>query len=580
MHIKPAGKAVIIFVMVAAIGFGMNKLMSAGYFNSKTTIAASVPPSIDIGGGNAAPQKLGSTSTNLAPASNGGSLKLLEMAWNAQMGLNYANGGPHTTSDSLMAKHGVDLTIERQDDYSQMATQQVAFAKNNNEGAAFVIIMGDGYPSYIAGLQETLGKLGQQAEIIGSVGYSRGEDKCMLSESVRDNPQLARGKTVAAVLRDGDWNICVKWASDNGVPINPDEKTYDPTALNFIATDDYVKSGQDYISGYTETRPEVKNGKKTGNTVKVTTDGVATWTPVDVTIAQKKGGIVAVASTKQYIWQMPAVIIGNKQWDAAHRDVVENFLAAAFEGGEAVRSNDAALTAGADASAQIYKEENGSYWKKYYTGTIEQDAAGITVSLGGSTTSGLADNAFLFGLKGNDDLYKRVYTVYGEIASHYYPDVLPKLVAFNQVVDTQYISDLLSKSSSVATVDKPTYVADAPTTGNFAKKAVHIEFASGSARFTGSALNTLNDVANNLAVTGNEIQINGHTDDTGGSDRNLILSKQRAEAVKAWLVANAPSNFPASRIRTRGFGDSQPLASNAMATGRAENRRVDIILLK
>jgi outer membrane protein OmpA-like peptidoglycan-associated protein len=298
-----------------------------------------------------------------------------------------------------------------------------------------------------------------------------------------------------------------------------------------------------------------------------------------VTIATKKGGIVAVASTKEYLWQMPAVIIGNKQWDAAHRDIVENFLAAAFEGGEAVRSSGAALTAAADASAEIYKEENGAYWKKYFIGTVERDASGLTVSLGGSTTSGLGDNANLFGLKGNDNLYKSVYTVYGGIASHYYPDVLPKLVDFNTVVNTAYITNILAKSSSVAAADKPVYTENAPTGGTFAKKAVHIEFASGSAKFSGNAVSVLNDVLNNLAVTGNQIQINGHTDNVGNSDSNLSLSKARADAVRKWLSTNAPSNFPQERFRTRGFGDSQPVVSNATAAGRAQNRRVDIILL-
>jgi outer membrane protein OmpA-like peptidoglycan-associated protein len=578
MIVKTSGKVVIGLLVLGVLGVGANHLMSAGYFNQKTVVASSVPPSINVGGGQAT-QNLGSSSVNLAPAANGGKMKLLEMAWNTQMGLNYSNGGATTQRGSLMNKHGVDLVIERQDDYSQMATQQIAFAKNPNEGAAFVIIMGDGYPAYVAGLQETLGKMGQQIEIIGHVGYSRGEDKCMMSPAVKSNPQLARGKTVAAVLRDGDWNICVKWASDNGIPINPDEKTYDSDALNFIASDDYVKAGNAYITGYVESRPEVKNGKKTGNVVTVTTDGVATWTPVDVTIAQKKGGIIAVASTKEYLWQMPAVVIGNVQWDAAHRDLVDNFLAAAFEGGEAVRSNDAALTAGADASAEIYKEESGAYWKKYFIGTTERDASGLNVSLGGSTTSGLGDNANLFGLKGNDNLYKTVYTVYGNIASHYYPDILPKLVNYATVVNTTYIADLLAKSSSVAAADKPTYSENAPTSGTFAQKAVHIEFASGSARFSGNAVGVLNDVANQLAISGNQIQINGHTDNVGNSNSNLTLSKQRAEAVKAFLVANAPSNFPSARIRTRGFGDTQPVVSNASRSGQAQNRRVDIILL-
>jgi OOP family OmpA-OmpF porin len=483
VHIKAGGKFVIIAAIVGAIGFGAYK---SGYLNDRPHKSASIPAAIDIPGQSPAEVAAASQSTptstasaptqvSMAPASSGATIKVLEMAWNAQMGLNYSNGGPNTTSGSLMAKHGLKVNIARQDDYSEMAAAQVAFAKNPNDGAAFVIIMGDGYPAYVAGLQDTLNKMGQQVQVIGSVGYSRGEDKCMLPPEVKANPQLARGKTVAAVLRDGDWNICVKWAADNGIPINPDEKTYDPDAMNFIATDDYVKSGEKYISGYSETRPIFQNGKLTGHTQKVTTDGVATWTPVDVTIAHQKGGIIPIASTKEYLWQMPAVIIGNKAWMEANRDVVDNFLAAAFEGGEAVRSNDAALTAGADASAKIYNEENGAYWKKYFKGVTETDKQGLSVALGGSTTSGLGDNAYLFGENGQHDLYDSVYTVYGKIASGYYPDVLPTVLPYTTVVNKSFVEDLLKKAPVVAKADKPVYVENAPTTGTFAKKSYHID---------------------------------------------------------------------------------------------------------
>lgn len=94
------------------------------------------------------------------------------------------------------------------------------------------------------------------------------------------------------------------------------------------------------------------------------------------------------------MWQIPAVIIGNKQWNASHRDIVDNFLAATFEGGEQVRTNDKALTDGAKVNAEIFKEEDGAYWKKYFIGTVEKDVKGLSVQLGGSTTSGLGDNAF------------------------------------------------------------------------------------------------------------------------------------------------------------------------------------------
>ena len=65
------------------------------------------------------------------PASVNATLVTIEaMAWNAQMGLCYANGGPKTTKGSIMEKYGVNLLIKRQDDCGQMANNLIAFAKD------------------------------------------------------------------------------------------------------------------------------------------------------------------------------------------------------------------------------------------------------------------------------------------------------------------------------------------------------------------------------------------------------------------------------------------------------------------
>jgi OOP family OmpA-OmpF porin len=75
------------------------------------------------------------------------------------------------------------------------------------------------------------------------------------------------------------------------------------------------------------------------------------------------------------------------------------------------------------------------------------------------------------------------------------------------------------------------------------------------------------------------VQVNGHTDNVGNSESNQALSKKRADAVKAWLMANAGSAMPADRIRVRGYGDSEPVGDNATADGKAQNRRVDVLML-
>jgi OOP family OmpA-OmpF porin len=71
------------------------------------------------------------------------------------------------------------------------------------------------------------------------------------------------------------------------------------------------------------------------------------------------------------------------------------------------------------------------------------------------------------------------------------------------------------------------------------------------------------------------IEVSGYTDSMGSDARNQRLSERRAEAVKQILVESGVS---ASRITTAGYGSANPLASNATAEGRAQNRRVEIVL--
>jgi len=72
------------------------------------------------------------------------------------------------------------------------------------------------------------------------------------------------------------------------------------------------------------------------------------------------------------------------------------------------------------------------------------------------------------------------------------------------------------------------------------------------------------------------IEVVGHTDDVGDDDYNLDLSLQRAEAVRDHLVS---VGVDPSKIATVGMGEGMPIASNNTPEGRAENRRVEVLLL-
>lgn len=108
------------------------------------------------------------------------------------------------------------------------------------------------------------------------------------------------------------------------------------------------------------------------------------------------------------------------------------------------------------------------------------------------------------------------------------------------------------------------------------KKAKFIFFITGSAKLATSSYGALNDIATTLQENSElQLEIEGHTDNTGSAELNQKLSEDRAGAVKTYLVQQGVS---ADRITTSGYGFSKPIASNKTADSRAKNRRVVIIL--
>lgn len=104
-----------------------------------------------------------------------------------------------------------------------------------------------------------------------------------------------------------------------------------------------------------------------------------------------------------------------------------------------------------------------------------------------------------------------------------------------------------------------------------------ILFAVDSTHITPSLRSDLSVLAQNLINYPNStIQIIGHTDNTGSADYNQSLSTERALAVSSILQQNGVPQF---RIQSTGRGESQPIASNLTPEGRAQNRRVDVVIL-
>ncbi|PAU79141.1 OmpA family protein [Halomonas salipaludis] len=101
-----------------------------------------------------------------------------------------------------------------------------------------------------------------------------------------------------------------------------------------------------------------------------------------------------------------------------------------------------------------------------------------------------------------------------------------------------------------------------------------VTFAFDSAELRPEASMTLDEVAHRLRQNPElRVNIDGHTDSVGNPQYNEGLSQRRADSVRAYLVSQGIAE---NRMRTRGFGEARPVASNDTDEGRAQNRRVEI----
>lgn len=103
-----------------------------------------------------------------------------------------------------------------------------------------------------------------------------------------------------------------------------------------------------------------------------------------------------------------------------------------------------------------------------------------------------------------------------------------------------------------------------------------VEFESGSTNLTPLGLGILDEMADVIRSIGDQpVTITGHTDNVGNPSSNLLLSNQRAEAVKQYLIGRG---IASTRLSTEGKGDTDPVASNDTQEGRMRNRRIEFTL--
>ena len=163
--------------------------------------------------------------------------------------------------------------------------------------------------------------------------------------------------------------------------------------------------------------------------------------------------------------------------------------------------------------------------------------------------------------------------------------------AANKLVSEEEFSALFASADSrAATMDTPATdtvqkrgLAKAPQSGLDSKRreaTIYVIFETGTVLLkTPESFTQLDNAGRafkrSLEVGKNErwvIEVAGHTDNVGSPQSNLKLSKERAEAIRQYLLQTY--GLPPNVVIAKGYGDTQPIVSNDTAEGREQNRRV------
>lgn len=138
------------------------------------------------------------------------------------------------------------------------------------------------------------------------------------------------------------------------------------------------------------------------------------------------------------------------------------------------------------------------------------------------------------------------------------------------------LPEVTVKKDTVYKVETNTTYVITPEDRQIVTDAIrNLEFDFGKSTIRSRSFPYLNKVAELLSKKGISLKLAGHTDNVGSDAANMTLSRNRAMAVKEYLVSQGASS---QKIEAMGYGESQPASSNKTADGRQKNRRVEFTI--
>ncbi len=529
-QLTPLGRALLFlsgFSMLTYVGYKQGVLTKLKNVVAPDRKAEGTVSKDDFGASSTATTVPAASPGAAAPTAGGARLnrpiRVALVLWGGYAGGIMANNGMAPNKDSTFFKDfGIQVELLQIDDFVK---SRDAFRAGGDKGGVDIIWSTvDAFALEYGGLSKL------NPKVIMQYDWSRGGDAIAVDASIKSVADL-KGKKLACAQETPSHYFALFVLTQGGLTSRD---------VEWVFTDSAVDAANVFKAG------------------KV--DAAVSWSPdVYVAARERQGGHI-LASTREASNLIADVFVARGDFIDRYPEDARRFVAGWLKGVEMVEKNNL------KAAMLLQKSLTG-------VNTLD-DAKGMLEDV---KLPDYAENRAFFDAKGALVNYFTIYQTaqgiwrkIGKIKDVYQPQ---------QTLDTRFLeaSAEFFPQSGAAAVAKAEFefkTPPKPAAAPILTKTVSVFFPSGSAALDENAKAVLDMQVVELAATfgSSYLRIAGNTDNVGGREANVRLSRSRADSVAGYLVTRG---FDRNKFEVVGHGPDKPVATNATDEGRARNRRTD-----
>ena len=456
-----------------------------------------------------------------APAAETNDVRVRLNIWVGCVGGLVANGGLDTAAGSIYADKGLKVTFKIIDDWTEGST---ALATNNVD---IMLTTADVWGKDFGKFQDQ----GFNAHAFYMVDWSRGADGVIGAQGIHSIEDLA-GKTVAFAPYTPSHFLLWNGLKGSGLSTEQRNEIFNKAV--------HTKDGIEPATLFAQQK----------------VDAAVAWDPDMSDAVSKRPGSRKIYDTRIANRLIADILVVSDRFAAANPGTLLKFIQGWLEGVQFIEKQpDRAYTL-----IGTIKDFN-----------IPADLA--KTMLQGVHLSDYADNQQFFGTAGTDSDYTNIFKMSQEM----YRELreIKRVSDPEASVDRRYVTQIASKFPNSPSEAPIAYKEPPKGATPIATQRKSIYFDANSAQMGLDSRAVVDEIGEFMRMYENTVvDIEGNTDSSGSRELNMSLSKDRADAVKNYLVSKY--HFPPNRMRTIGNGPDRPLADNDSPDGREKNRRTDI----